>query len=185
MKICFKKQGFTLIETVFALLIISMGFLSVFSLVQDSIRATNSSINRLIAANLAQEGVEIIRNIRDSVYAEGDEWDTIVDDNHLNQYECLVTAKNCRVEANANYRNQLLDLNDGAFLKIDSITNQYNYSSGDDSIFKRWINLNQGGGICSQIATSTDCIKIDIIISWQERGNDQELEVEDYLYNWY
>jgi len=177
------KKGFTLLETLFALVIVSTGFFSVFSLAQTGIRATNASINRLIAANLAQEGVEIIRNIRDSVYVAGDDWNAVANPGHLDKHNCLTNHKNCRISIEPG-SNQLLDEDNSAYLKIDA-NGKYSYSSGDNSIFRRWVNLTQGGGICNQIATSTDCIEIDVTISWQEKGRNQDLEVEDYIYNWY
>ena len=175
------RKGFTLLETVFALTIIMIGFFGVFSLVEKSISATSTSIHRLIAANLAQEGIEIIRNIRDSAYLGGGDWSTVIDSGHLDKYSCLSSAKNCRVDID---NGGLLDEDANAYLKINA-NNEYQYDSGNDSDFKRWVNLTQGGGLCSQIATSTNCIQVKSTVTWKERNKDMSLSAEDYLYSWY
>jgi Tfp pilus assembly protein PilV len=177
----FHKNGFTLLETLFALVIIITGFFSVFSLMKTSISVTQSSINQLIASGLAQESIEILRNIRDNVYDDGEEWNVVIDNGHLNKYSCLSSSSTkCRLEYN---EEKLLSESD-EFLKIDNNI-YYQYNSGEDSIFKRWINLIHGGGLCNQITTSTDCIQIKTTVSWKEKGQDKTLEVEDYLYSWY
>jgi type II secretory pathway pseudopilin PulG len=176
------KKGFTLLETLFAIFIITTGFFSVFSVVRVGIGATTTSINRLIAANLVQEGIEIIRNMRDSVYVcpIDNDWSVVVDNGHLNKNGCLVNPINCEVDIDSN---KLLDEDDNTYLKING--DKYQYSSGQDSIFKRWVNLTRGGGSCSGIANSDDCIKVEVTVSWQEKGKNQVLQSEDYIYAWY
>jgi len=177
-------DAFTLLETLFAVFIVTTGFFSVFSVVRIGIGATTSSINRLIAVNLVQEGIEIVRNMRDSVYVADGDWNIVVDNEHLNRHNCLrVVAdsiKDCRIEIN-DYR--LLDQSADAYLKIDD--DEYQYTLGNDSIFKRWVNLTRGGGLCSEISNPDDCIKIEVTVFWQEKGKNQMVTSEDYIYSWY
>ena len=172
-----------MLETLFALVILTTGFFSAFALLRKSISVTQTSINQLIAANLAQEGIEIVRNMRDSIYVEGDDWGVVVDNGHLNQHGCLVNPINCEVDIDINNKKPL-DEDDNAYLKVDS-NDQYQYSSGVDSKFRRWVNLTQGEGFCTEIATADDCIMINVDILWSERGNDFTFSVEDYIYNFY
>jgi len=176
-----KNKGFTLLETLFAIFIIIIGFFSVFNILRIGIRATTSSINQLVAANLAQEGIEIIRNMKDSSYAAGDDWNTITDNGHLNRYNCLAGDKNCRVDFDDH---RLLDEDSNAYLKIDT-DGKYQYSSGNNSVFKRSINLNQGEALCSSLATSTDCIQVEVNVSWREKAQDFSIQAEGYIYAWY
>ncbi len=62
----FKKQGFTLIESLLAIGVLIVGILSAFILVIRSLSNIPLIQSRLIAANLAQEGVELIRQKRDT-----------------------------------------------------------------------------------------------------------------------
>ncbi len=62
------NKSFTLIEVIIAIFILTMGTVGAFSLIQRTIAFTSISSSRLTAAYLAQEGMEIARNIRDSNY---------------------------------------------------------------------------------------------------------------------
>jgi len=168
------KKGFTLLETLFAILILTTGFFSTFSLLRKSISTTTTNVNQLIAANLVQEGVEIVRNIRDSQYVSGYSWAEVL--NSLNNGSC----SGCE----ADIESTSLSVSD-QYLKIDPITNQYQYASGDGTLFKRKININQGQGVCGEITNPSDCIKIGVEVSWQERGQDFNFGAEDYIYNLY
>ena len=69
------NKSFTLIEVVVAMFLLTVGTVGTFSLMQKSIIFTSISSSRLVASYLAQEGIEIIRNIRDTNYLEGSAWD--------------------------------------------------------------------------------------------------------------
>ena len=63
---CFKKNqnGFTLIELV-ASLVVLIAILQTFLFISSSVNSSSLLRDSLIAANLAQEGIEVVRNIRD------------------------------------------------------------------------------------------------------------------------
>ena len=69
------NKSFTLIEIVVAIFIVTMGTVGAFSLIQRTIAFTVISSSRLVAANLAQEGIEIVRNTRDTNWLSGNPWD--------------------------------------------------------------------------------------------------------------
>ncbi|MFA6437636.1 MAG: hypothetical protein WC242_04955 [Candidatus Paceibacterota bacterium] len=168
------KKGFTLLETLFAILILTTGFFSTFSLLRKSISTTTTNVNQLIATNLAQEGIEIVRNIRDSQYASGYSWAEVL--NSLNSGSC----SGCEADIDSTS----LSVSD-QYLKIDPVNNRYQYASGEGTIFKRKINIDQGQGVCSEIPNPSDCVKIDVEVSWQERGQDFNFGAENYIYNLY
>ncbi len=58
--------GFTLIEVLLALTIFSIGILAVLTLSDANVRLAKENADRVLAANLAREGVELVRNLRDS-----------------------------------------------------------------------------------------------------------------------
>ena len=68
--------GFTILEVVVAISLITVGITAIFTLYQQTISITRVSSQRLIAAYLAQEGIEIVRNIRDTNWIEDQAWDT-------------------------------------------------------------------------------------------------------------
>lgn len=61
-----KKQGFTLLEMLIALSVISVGVMAAFTLSTANLNTARANGQRILAANLAREGVEFIRNVRDS-----------------------------------------------------------------------------------------------------------------------
>ncbi len=69
------KKGFTLIEATLATFILVVGVLGVFSAIQIITRFTSEVSLRLQATYLAQEGIESIRNIRDSNWLAQKVWD--------------------------------------------------------------------------------------------------------------
>ena len=60
-----KKDGFTLLEVVLAIFILSMSAFGGFSLIQSTVISASLSKQKLTAYYLAQESLEVVRNIRD------------------------------------------------------------------------------------------------------------------------
>jgi prepilin-type N-terminal cleavage/methylation domain-containing protein len=65
MKKKYKKNGFSLVEILVVIMFIGVGLVGVLSFFSSSLRSNADAKNELIAAGLAQEGVELARNIRD------------------------------------------------------------------------------------------------------------------------
>jgi len=59
-------KGETIAETLIALSVVALGFTLAMTLMSNSLSNVNSSKNRVIAVNLAREGIEAVRNIRDT-----------------------------------------------------------------------------------------------------------------------
>lgn len=158
-------KGFTLIETIFSVSILAAIAVGSLTLVSKSVQSVSVSQNRLIASYLAQEGIEIIRNIRDGNW-EDEDYPIIIDwDNGLSN------CADCEIDYTMN------SLADGGdpFLKLDS-DNFYNYSSGSDTIFQRRISVS---------SVSEQQKRVIAEIAWKYRGNDYSLAVETVLYNWW
>ena len=71
-----RKQGFTLIETMVALAIFSVSVVSLIVMTSQGVANVSLAKNKLIASYLAQEGIEVVRNNRDS-----NGWPPTVSDN--------------------------------------------------------------------------------------------------------
>src|SRR3990167_10853612 len=70
----FYEKGFTLLESLVAVAILTVGISTAALLVVQSIQVGGKIQKRIVAAHLAQEGVEVIRNIRDSNWLSGGNW---------------------------------------------------------------------------------------------------------------
>lgn len=71
------KKGFSLLEVLSAIFVLSVGIVGVLSLITSSIRDSIDSRNHIIASELAQEGVELVRNVRDNNFFSGSAFDDI------------------------------------------------------------------------------------------------------------
>lgn len=68
------NKGFTLLELLTSIVVISIGVLGAYSVVQQMFSLTFVSSHHLTAAYLAQEGIEIARNTRDTNWIERNDW---------------------------------------------------------------------------------------------------------------
>jgi prepilin-type N-terminal cleavage/methylation domain-containing protein len=80
-KIVYKKfklpnKGFTIMEMVVVIFIISFGLLGVISLVTQNVQVGYINKNMIIASQLCQEELELVRNIRDNNWLGDDDWKT-------------------------------------------------------------------------------------------------------------
>jgi Tfp pilus assembly protein PilV len=70
------KKSFTLIEILIALSLLMIGVVGVFRVVQNITFFSQINSSKLIATYLTQEGIEVVRNNRDSNWLKGDTWDS-------------------------------------------------------------------------------------------------------------
>ncbi len=175
------NKGFTIIELIISIFILSIAIIGVYGAFSAMVILTSSTADRLTAAYLAQEGAEVIRNIRDNNWLLENTWD-----------EGLSACKGggCEVD----YTTTGLFSNPvGAFgknkLKKDTVSRFYNYETGEETNFIRKITID----CLPDNNCSTDYImKVIVEVSWDEKPNilnpvgmTNSIKVEDTLYNWY
>jgi prepilin-type N-terminal cleavage/methylation domain-containing protein len=89
--------GFTLVETLVAISIFSLSVLAIMSFLSQNISDTRYGQNKIIGISLAQEGIEYIRNIRDSYVLYPDlnslNWDSFV-----GKMNSCVTNSECGID---------------------------------------------------------------------------------------
>ena len=66
------QKGFTLLEGIIAMTVITVGLVAGMSLAISNISTAQNNERRVVAVNLAREGVEAIRNMRDSNWLKVD-----------------------------------------------------------------------------------------------------------------
>ena len=71
-----KSRAQGILEVIIAIYITIIGILSIINLVISNIQVEKFNHNMLIATNLAKEGIEIVRNTRDTNWARVQDWDT-------------------------------------------------------------------------------------------------------------
>jgi prepilin-type N-terminal cleavage/methylation domain-containing protein len=165
-----RSAGFTIIEVMMAIFVLTVAVGGSFALIQQTLVSASINQQKLIAYYLAQEGIEIVRNIRDSNWLEKRSvpdipWDDAISDNlSVGQSQNYLTAYN--ESELISFEDKVLNLDEDGF---------YSYSSGTPTRFKREITIAK---------TDIDSFKVSVKIQWSERGRTHNVEVIDHLYNW-
>lgn len=131
------KRGFSLLEVMLVVMILSVALLVFIQVTSQSITHSIESQDSIIAAGLAQEGVELVKNIRDNNWA-----------GKKTAFESPFPSDgDCRIDYNIN-KNCTLGM---FFLKFDG--NFYNHGSGSEiTKFFRKINIRTEGN--TRVVTS-------------------------------
>ena len=69
------QQGFTLVEVVLVMVVTGIVFVAIYGLYSHTVRQDMETRFEVMASNLAQEGIEIIRNSRDRAFLREHEMD--------------------------------------------------------------------------------------------------------------
>jgi len=100
-----KKCGFTVLEVLITILVITIGGLAAYAMVQQIVFNTFSSSYRITAVYLAKEGIENVRNIRDTNWLQGNNWDENIEStdgwvshSQLPKYERKITIDNSVID---------------------------------------------------------------------------------------
>jgi len=190
------NKGFTVIELVISIFILSIAIIGAYNAFTTMDILTSSSTDRFVAAYLAQEGVEIIRNIRDTNWLEmaGDPavtWTTGLADGDVDCTDgCeadYTTFGNTADPLYYPYAGRYLYINDGGFYV-------YETEGATKTKFKRKITLTLLPTYTASGVDVYDTLKVVVEVSWDEKGNlinigtgetEDSIVVEEYLYNWY
>lgn len=167
-----KKNGFTMIELIITIAILSFGIIGVYMAFSPFVMLNYSISWRFKAVYLAQEGFEVIRNIRDNNFINGSIWTagglTSCEEGCQADYKTGTSVES--------FDNQLKPYDPNNFLKING-DGFYSYDAGIDTIFKRKITITQASG--------TDTLKVNVQVFWDYNGQPFNFETIGYLYNWH
>lgn len=157
--------GFSLLETTIAIAILVSAIVGPMALSSQSIRSASVARNTIIASNLAQEGIELVKNIRFSNRIKNRPWmQRLGPCNSTNG--CFIDAKDLDVGE--------CSLNCTPF-KFDNSLNLYNYDSGNDSIFRRIIKISNITG---------DEIKVQSSVKWSDKFGNHDFTLSTSMLDW-
>lgn len=157
-----------MLEVIGAIFILTVGIGAAFSLISQTLSTASLAKEKLIASYLVQEGIEIIRNMRDGNFLEGEAWD-----------EGLTNCSGgCIVDYNHSYGPNQEDPNlpaySGQYLNIDS-NGFYSHSSGIQTNFQRKVTITE---------PEANTLRILSEVFWQEKGRTHSFKAMEELRNW-
>jgi hypothetical protein len=168
-KINFHLSAFTLVEALIAMSILIIGIISSFILVTRALYNTSIIQDRLTASFLAQEGLELVREIRDSNYINR------INNGTGNWNDGLQPGTYRISFENGNRLETIADPSE-ATLYFHDDTGLFDYnSSGTLTSFNRQIQIDQ---------ISDYELRVTVIVSWQTKGINYSLQGEDHLFDW-
>lgn len=171
------KKGFTLMEVIVAIFLLTVGIIASYALITFVISSTTYASNKFTAAYLAQEGIELVRNIRDtnwvqsgSLFSDGltscdgdcagtDGSGCVVD---------YLSSQSADIKLDSAYQ-----FHDSMFLSIDA--NGFYASSGPTPTkFQRQVNIKNQGTY----------LEVCVWVGWKEKEINHSVVVRENLYDW-
>ncbi|MEK7588391.1 MAG: type II secretion system protein [Patescibacteria group bacterium] len=182
-----KNKGFTLIETLVAISIFTVSVIALLTIVSSGITDTLYAKKKMAAIYLAQEGIEYMRNMRDTYLLYPPNGTVGWDDFKVKIEDCNTdNGKGCY------FNDQALDFNDQIqpiiditispcvagvcpTLLYDSLTGKYNYTTGVNSGFVRRINITNINAHETQIYST---------VTFMNGSVPYEITFSENLFNW-
>jgi len=160
------KAGFSLMEILVVLFIVSSAMLGVVSLIVQNIQVQSVNKNNLIASSLAQEGLELIRQTRDLNWQNHQPFNTNLSDGSY-QIDYRSSVPTSAAVATPLY------IKDGFYV----------HDSGGEmdltpTIFSRQIVITEYQSYPGKP------LEVRSIISWIDRGHPYHYELQTLLFDW-
>ncbi len=165
-----------MLELIVTIFVIMVGLIGVFIIAQYPLSYIQPIFSRLTAAYLAQEGIEVIRNLRDENWLDENQpyWYSGLE----GDYEVIFASTfNNLIACNSpcDFDNNL------RFLRIMAGTTKfYNYDMFSTEItkFKRKVTI-------TQIGMPIDYLEVKVLVEWEEKGERKKFLVQENLYPWW
>ncbi|OIO07544.1 hypothetical protein COX68_03360 [Candidatus Falkowbacteria bacterium CG_4_10_14_0_2_um_filter_41_15] len=165
------KLAFSLLETIVVLFIVSIGLVSILSLTVDSVRAQNLNKNSLVAYRLAQEGLELIKNARDSNFIQNSSSTPVVWNLGI---EGVPGSDKYKVDYVSSTPEVIAGMAE-ARLRLDAADFYLHNDAYPNSIFSRMITITPGGAASSTVVS---------LVEWLDQGQTYQVELKSILYDW-
>lgn len=180
-------------ELIIAFGVVFTALISIVSLTIINVSGQRTSENELIASNLAREGIEIVRSLRDGSRLGGS---SFMSDFVSDQSDHTLVAS-FRPDKNAWSLNFSVNSINDAPLYLHDTYNVFTHDSSGGQItpFKRLIILDyicsaahqclngiceKGEGTCTHVVGQ----RITSDVQWAEKGKIRIYKLQDYLYEW-
>jgi len=161
-----ENKGLGLLEVMISLFLLSFGVIGGFAVIQKIVQFSSVNSSRLVAYHLAQEGVEVVRNVRDTSRQNHLPFDNDISeasapiDYRCDQFPCK--PQHCEID------DEYLKKENGFYLCTDA---------GDsDLVFRRVVSVDK--------AVSGESLEVTAMVEWVEKGNTYQVKTTEILYDW-
>ncbi len=157
--------AFSLIEIMAVLLIVSLGIVGVANLAVQSIQAQTINRGSIVSYQLAQEGIEIVRQVRDTNWMQGSNWKA-----GMNSGTYCVDYKSPVLRPVSGPNECALLLNKENWYYSPPFV----LMTDRQTPFRRVVVIN----------AATSSATVTSVVTWDERDKVFRYEVETELYDW-
>lgn len=157
--------AFSLIEIMAVLLIVSLGIVGVANLAVQSIQAQTINRGSIVSYQLAQEGLEIVRQVRDTNWMEGQNWKA-----GMNSGTYCVDYKSPVLRPVGGPNECALLLNKENWYYAPPFV----LATDTQTPFRRVVVIN----------AATSSATVTAVVTWDERDKVFRYEAETELYDW-
>ena len=155
------NRGYILVESLIAITIVVVGLLGIFSLLSRSLSLNRVVADRFVAAYLAGEGIELVKNSIDNNILEGKPWN-----------EGLASG-----DYEADFHDTGLQTDLHRTLRLDPNTGAYSYTETSPTNFRRTIHID--------VSRDGEEITVGSRVAWLTRGGGKfNINLEEHLFNW-
>lgn len=172
-----QQSGFTLVEILISAFILTVAVGSVMALIMTNLQAISGTKRSVVAANLAQEGVEIVRALRDTNWIENLPYDAGnigINGTYCANYNSLILMNPC---PDLQYK-----------LYWNSTDRVYTHISAGNSAtpYEREIRITRipNPEDPDPQGDDPDVLQVESVVRYQVRDVTRSIIVEDHLYDW-
>lgn len=190
------QSGQSLVEMIVALAIILTGLIGALTLTISNLSASGEAGTRVVATNLAREGIDVVRNIRDTNWLKNSPWDDLLHD--AADHTAIAVFNPAADPAwQLNFTPSAIDEAAAKlYLSADNLYLQNIPSpGGTETLYSRLLTLDP---ICLNLVTKIESItggacvggeekigiRVKTEVAWTESGRSHSIILEDKLYNW-
>lgn len=161
------QKGFTLVETLVAIFILTLSITGPLFIAQQSFTSAATARDRTTASFLAQEGIEYVRSVRDHNYLSQADW---------MRYLTSCFSGSCTVDSSVEEYPAIAACSGECPLIKQADTGFFGYERGEETRFKRTIAI-------ESVQDATEVL-VRVTVEWTQRGVSRSFVVEEYLFNW-